>query len=149
MPLFRPKAEGLWPKGLFREKPLGLSPSGLRLSRGSSGPLLGSLIDDLVLLHLAVECRAVQSEDLRGFLLVPVRPLECLQNGHLLDFCQRTVWRDGEILGRSPLLANLLGQIVRQDLAGLADQDGPLDRVLDFSNVAGPPVANEQVVRGR
>ena len=50
-----------------------------------------------MLLHLAVERRTVQAENLRGFLLVPVGPLKRLENRHLLDFGQRSVRRHDEI----------------------------------------------------
>src|SRR6185503_1232045 len=98
------------PRGVRRE------PLGLNVSSSRGGALLSTLIDDLVLLHLAVERRAIQPEDLRGFLLVPVRPLEGLQNGHLFDFSKRSMRRDGEILSRSPLFTDGLGQIVGKNL---------------------------------
>src|SRR5918995_3456770 len=66
----------------------------------SGGALLRALIHDLVLLHLAVERRAIESQDLRRLLLVPVRALQRLQDGHLLDFRQRAMRRDGELLRR-------------------------------------------------
>src|ERR1044071_5661549 len=58
---------------------------------------------DLVLLHLAVERRAVEAEDLGRLLLVPVRPLECLQDGHLLNLGKRAVWRADEFGRRRAL----------------------------------------------
>src|SRR5262245_21203131 len=55
--------------------------------RGAGGPLR-PLILDVVLLHLAVQRRPIQPQDLSGFLLVPVRTLERLYDRHLLDFSQ-------------------------------------------------------------
>ena len=136
---------------LALNQPLGLRPwpLGLHVSgRSSSGSLLRTLVDYLVFLHLAVERRSIQPENLRGFLLVPVRSLQRLQDRHLLDFRQRAMWRNGELLGRRSLLANLFGQIVRKDFPGLAHQHRTLDGILQLSNIAGPPVANEQMVGG-
>ena len=52
---------------------------------------------DLVLLHLAVERRPVEAEDLRRLLLVPVGALQRLEDRHLLDLGQRAVRRDHEL----------------------------------------------------
>src|SRR4051794_40261306 len=42
-------------------------------------------VANLVLFHLAVQRRPIQSENLRRFLFVPVRALQRLNNRHLLD----------------------------------------------------------------
>ena len=47
--------------------------------------------------HLAVQRRPVQAQDVRGLLLVPVRPLQRLQDRHLLDLRQRVVRRHREL----------------------------------------------------
>src|SRR5688572_11212785 len=57
----------------------------LRCCRAGGRSSLGALILDVVLLHLAVERRAVKTQDLRRLLLVPVGALQRLNNGHLLD----------------------------------------------------------------
>src|SRR5688572_14810098 len=121
----------------------------VRLLSGRRGALLSTLVHDLVLLHLAVERRPVEAEDLRRFLLVPVCTLERLEDRHLLDFGQRTVRRDRELLRRTSLFPDLLRQVVRQDLAGLAHQDGALDRVFDFAHVARPAVPDQQMIGRR
>src|SRR5258705_349544 len=113
------------------------------------GALRGALILNVVLLHLAVERRPVQAEDLRRLLLVQVRPLQRLHDRHLLDFGERPVRRDRELLRRASLLADGLGQVVGLDLPRLADQHRPLDCVFELAYVARPPVADEQVVGGR
>ena len=77
-----------------------------RASRRSFAAIL-----NLVLLHLAVERRSVQSENLCRFLLVPVGPLERLKDRHSLDFSQRTVGRNDELCCRGVLRAQRLGKI--------------------------------------
>src|SRR5688500_5930609 len=56
-----------------------------RIGRGGAGSRRLARIPDLVLLHFAIERGTVEAEDLRRFLLVPVRALQRLQDGHLLD----------------------------------------------------------------
>src|SRR5687768_2736244 len=72
------------------------------LCRGAARAALAAVLD-LVLLHLAVQGRAVEAEDLGGLLLVPVGALECLEDGHALDLGERAVRRDHELGGRRRL----------------------------------------------
>src|SRR5205814_4859801 len=92
-----PKGEG----GLSRRGRVGLR-------RGSA--LRGALILNVVLLHLAVERRPVEAQDLRRLLLVPVRPLQCLEDRHLLDLGERAVRGNREILRGGAFLADCLGK---------------------------------------
>src|ERR1041385_5980983 len=117
--------------------------------RRRGGALRRALILDVVLLHLAVEGRPVQAEDLCGFLLVPIGPLQRLHDRHLLDFGERTMRGNGELLRRTSLFADRLRQIGRLNLSGLADQHGTLDGVFQLADVARPAVADEQVIRRR
>src|SRR5688572_5657981 len=130
--------DGCWLVGL---------PSSLR--RGG-GALRCALILDVVLLHLAVERRPVQAQDLRGFLLVPVGALQGLQDRHFLDLRQRAMRRDRELLSRrSAFLADSLRKIGGDDLTRLADEHRPLDGIFQLAHVAGPAVTDEQVVGRR
>src|SRR5712692_10057323 len=107
-------------------------------------------VADVVLLHLAVERRPVQPENLRRLLLVPVRPLQRLQDRHLLDFGERPMRRDDEVGRGRRLLANGFRQIGDRDFASLRDQHGTLDRVFELADIPRPAVSNQQVVnRGR
>ena len=121
----------------------------LRLDRrGAPRGALAAVLD-LVLLHLAVERRPVQPEDLRRLLLVPVRALQRLQDRHLLDLGQRAVRRNHELRGRRALGAQRLRQIVDGDLGALGDQHAALDDVLQLADVARPAVADQHVIRRR
>src|SRR5438093_8484998 len=82
------------PSGLGRRLAWGTRVGG-RTGRRRACGLAG--VANVVLLHLAVERGPIEAEDLRRFLLVPVGPLQRLQNGHLLDFRQGAVRRDHEI----------------------------------------------------
>src|SRR5690349_18014779 len=77
--------------------------------RAPGGGDLGAVLD-VVLLHLAVQRRPVQPEDLRRLLLVPVGPLQRLQDRHLLDLGQRAVRRDDELGRRRALGAKRFRQ---------------------------------------
>src|SRR5688572_1876439 len=110
---------------------------------------LGALVENLVLLHLAVQRRAVQPENLRGLLLVPVGAHQRLDDGHLLDLGQRALRRDRELLHRRHFVPDRLGQIPRLDVAGLAHEHRALDGVLELAHVAGPAVADQQMVGRR
>src|SRR4051812_42715034 len=113
---------------------------------GASG---STLILDLVLLHLAVEGRTIEAENLRGLLLVPVGALQRLRDRHLLDLGERAMRWNRELLGRAPLFTNRLRQIVWLDLPGLRDEHRALDRVFELAHVARPAVANQQVIGRR
>ena len=91
----------------------------------------------------------VEPENLRRFLLVPVRALQRLQDGHLLDFGQRPMRRNHELRRRGALGPQRLRQVVDGDLAALGDQHAALDHVLQLADVARPPVPDEHVVRRR
>src|SRR5919201_775048 len=106
-------------------------------------------VADVVLLHFAVQRRPIEPEDLRRFLLVPVRALERLQDGHLLDFGERAVRRDHEVRRAGGFLANRFRGIGDRDLGPPRHPNPPLDRVLELPHVAGPAVTNEQVVHRR
>src|SRR5688572_7789072 len=108
-----------------------------------------ALILDVVLLHLAVERRPVEPEDLRRFLFVPVRPLQRLDDGHFLDLSQRAVRRDGEVLRRPRFLADGFWQIAGLNLTGLPNENCSLDCILELTDVSGPAIADEQVIRRR
>src|SRR5262249_19265498 len=73
-------------------------------------------IANVVLLHLAVERRAVEAEDLRGLLLVPVRTLQRLQNRHLLDLRERAMRWNHEVRRAGRLLADRFREIGHDDL---------------------------------
>src|SRR4051812_28408359 len=106
-------------------------------------------IANVVLLHLAVERRPIEAENLCRFLFVPIRALQCLQDRHLLDLGERPVRRNYKISRRRGLLTNRFGQVGDGDLAPFGDQHGALDRVLELAHVAGPAVADQQVIHRR
>src|SRR5262249_743554 len=106
-------------------------------------------VADLVLLHLAVERRSVQAKYLRGLLLIPVRALQRLEDRHLFALSQRAVRRNDEIHGARRLLANRFRKIGDGDLGALRHEHGALDGILELAHVAGPAVADQQVVDRR
>src|SRR5258706_2117340 len=123
--------------------------SGWGRRRRRGGSLRGPLILDVVLLHLAIERGPIETQDLRRLLLIPVGALQRLNDRHLLDFREGSVRRNREFLRRASLFADGLGQIVRVDLATLADEHAAFDGVLELAYVTGPSIADEQVVGGR
>ncbi len=62
---------------------------------------------------------------------------------------ERPVRREDELGRRGRLLAEGLRQVGGHDFRALGDQDRAFDGVLQFAHVAGPPVPNQHVVRGR
>src|SRR4029453_7768792 len=125
------------------EGPLGR----LRGSRPSRGPL--SSVLDFVFLHLAVEGGAVQAQNLRRLLLVPVRSLQRLHDRHLLDLGQRAVWRNDELGRRGAFRSQRFRQIVDLDFRALRYQHTAFDDVLDLAHVARPAVTDEHVIGRR
>src|SRR5262245_1523953 len=121
------------------------------ITRSSGGAARARLptVLDLVLLHLAVQRRPVQAEDLGGLLLVPVRALERLQDGHLFDLRERAVRRDDELRGRRALGPQRLRQVVHLDFGVLRHEDAPLYHVFELPHVARPAVADQNVIRRR
>src|SRR5258708_7481968 len=117
-------------------------------ARRTAGARLAAVLD-LVLLHLAVERGTVEAEDLRRLLLVPVGTLEGLQDRHLLDFCQRAVRRNHEFRRGRGLGAKGFREVIRRNLGPLGDEHAALDHVFELADVAGPPVADQDVVRRR
>ena len=86
---------------------------------------------------------------LRGFLLVPVRALQRLQDGQPLDLGQGVVRRHREAASTPPSSRSDSGRSCGWTSATLGDQHRPLHRVLELADVARPPAADQQLVGGR
>src|SRR5665811_508100 len=92
-----------------RSRPWKMSNWPLLLSRLLTGG--ATHVADVVLLQLAVERGTIEAQDRGRFLLVPVRPLQRLQDRHLLDLGERPVRREDELRRRARLFAERFGAV--------------------------------------
>jgi hypothetical protein len=88
-----------------------------------------------MLLHLAVQGRPVESENLSRLLFVPVRPLQSLEDGHFLNFGKRAMWRYHEIGRACGILADGFGQTAT--VTSVPATSRALDRVLELRMLPG------------
>ena len=120
-----------------------------RSLRDAWRPLL--CFDQVVLLQLVVERRAIHAENARRLALVAARALERLQDRELLDFRQRVMRRNHEagLVRQAFGIANGRRQIVNGDVRPFGDDDRALDDVLELAHVSRPSVAQQRLARRR
>src|SRR5262245_33324764 len=108
---------------------------------------------EALLLDLLEQRGAVQAQELRRTVLVPVRLLERLEDQvglEVLDHVAEGEARGRQLRGRRGRCARAAqrgGQVVDRDRALAAEHDEALDRVLELAHVAGPGV-REQALLG-
>ena len=84
-----------------------------------------------------------------GFLLVPVRPIERLDDRDPLDLRQRPMRRNHEIACRPRFLPQRIGQIGGRDFVSLGDEHRAFDRVFQLTDVPRPAAPDQEMVGGQ
>src|SRR5437667_12898208 len=101
---------------------------------------------DPVAPHLVVDAGAVDAETLGGLALVAAGQPQGLRDGQLLDLLARHVRRDERPLVVAPAV-ELRRKVLCLELLALAEHDGALDGIPELAPVAGPGIADQQLLR--